>query len=293
MGTVGKPWTTGMFGCVRSDGHQMHEGLDIKCLQRDRHGEPADPVMASADGTVAYFSTKAALSNYGKYVVLRHHIEGIEVYTLYAHLSDIRSDLKPGNFVKAGEIIATMGRTSNTRQGISKERAHVHFEIDLLVNERFPVWFQKNFPGERNDHGQWNGRNLLGLDPRLVLLREHEQGANFSLLRFIRSETELCRVVVRNTNFPWVKRYTSLIKRNPIAERDGVAAYEIALDYNGVPFQLVPRAASELTSKARVHLLSVNESEQSQHSCRKLVKKRSGHLELATAGLQLIDLLTY
>ena len=22
--TVGKPWTTGMFGCVRSDGRQMH-----------------------------------------------------------------------------------------------------------------------------------------------------------------------------------------------------------------------------------------------------------------------------
>ena len=60
-----KPWTTGSFGCVRSDGRQMHEGLDIRCLQRDRHGEPTDPVMATANGMVVYFSTKPALSNYG------------------------------------------------------------------------------------------------------------------------------------------------------------------------------------------------------------------------------------
>ena len=30
VGTVGKPWTTGTFGCVRSGGWQMHEGLDIR-----------------------------------------------------------------------------------------------------------------------------------------------------------------------------------------------------------------------------------------------------------------------
>ena len=36
---------------VRSDGWQIHEGLDIRCLQRDKHGEPTDPVMATADGT--------------------------------------------------------------------------------------------------------------------------------------------------------------------------------------------------------------------------------------------------
>src|SRR6185369_9869556 len=42
-GTVGKPWTSGTFGCVRTDGWQLHEGLDIRCLQRDSRGEPTDP----------------------------------------------------------------------------------------------------------------------------------------------------------------------------------------------------------------------------------------------------------
>src|SRR5262249_28140590 len=63
VGTVGKPWTTGTFGCVRSGGYQMHEGLDIRCLQRDKHGEPIDPVLATADGTVVYINDRPALSN--------------------------------------------------------------------------------------------------------------------------------------------------------------------------------------------------------------------------------------
>ena len=47
VGTVNKPWASGTFGCVRSGGWQMHEGLDVRCLQRDRQGEPIDPVLAT------------------------------------------------------------------------------------------------------------------------------------------------------------------------------------------------------------------------------------------------------
>src|SRR5580765_210062 len=143
VGTTGKPWNTGTFGCVRTDGHQLHEGLDIRCLQRDKHGEPTDPVMCTADGTVAYINRKAGLSNYGNYVIVRHKIQGIEIYSLYAHLSEIRSDLKIGQNVKAGEKLAVMGRTANTREGISKDRAHVHFELNLFVSERFTGWYKR------------------------------------------------------------------------------------------------------------------------------------------------------
>ena len=79
-GTTGKGWETGCFGCVRSEGWQMHEGLDIRSIQRDAHGEPVDPVLATMDGIVVYFSTHPALSNYGNYLVLKHEVEGIEVY---------------------------------------------------------------------------------------------------------------------------------------------------------------------------------------------------------------------
>jgi murein DD-endopeptidase MepM/ murein hydrolase activator NlpD len=293
VGTAGKPWTTGTFGCVRSEGWQMHEGLDIRCLQRDARGEPTDPVLATADGTVAYINTRPSLSNYGNYVVLRHQIEGLEVYSLYAHLREVRAGLKPGQAVKSGEPIAIMGRTANTREGISKDRAHVHFELNLLLNERFSRWHKKTFPSERNDHGEWNGQNLLGVDPRLILVEQRQEGAKFSLLRFIQRQTELCRVLVRRTDFPWRRRYPGLIRANPRAEQEGTAGYEIALNFNGVAFELVPRAASEIKGKGKFQLLSVNEAEYHKNPGRRLVAKRGKRWELTSHGLNLLELLTY
>ncbi|HEX4645042.1 MAG TPA: M23 family metallopeptidase [Verrucomicrobiae bacterium] len=293
VGTVGKTWVSGTFGCVRSDGWQIHEGLDIRCLQRDKHGEPIDPVLATADGVVAYINTKPSLSNYGNYIVLRHQIEGMEIFSIYAHLHGVREGLQAGQTVKAGETIAQMGRTSNTREGISKDRAHVHFELDLLVNDRFADWYRRTFPGQRNDHGNWNGQNLNGIDPRLILLEQQKEGAAFSLVHFIRSETELCRVIVRSASFPWLKRYAPLVQRNPVAEKEGVAGYEIALDYNGVAIELIPRAASEIKGRGKFILLSVNEPEQKKNPARRLVVKRGSRWELTTHGMNLLELLTY
>lgn len=293
VGTVGRPWTSGCFGCVRSDGWQMHEGLDIRALERDVRGEPTDSVRSTAEGTVVYINPKAALSNYGKYIVVRHRIEGLEIYSIYAHLSAIHPDLRVGQRVRAQEVLGTMGRTANTREGISKERAHVHFELNLLLNDRFDEWFRRRRPGERNDHGLWNGQNLAGLDPRLIFLAQEREGARFSLLQFVRGQTELCRVFVRDTSFPWLKRYPLLIRRNPVAEKEGMVGIEMALNYNGVPFRLIPRAASEIRSPAKVQLLSVNEEEYRRNPCRKLVVKRGGVWELTRQGNEWLDLLTY
>jgi murein DD-endopeptidase MepM/ murein hydrolase activator NlpD len=287
-----KPWTSGSFGCVRDNGWRMHEGLDIRHLQTDKRGEPTDPIMATADGTVMYFNKKSGLSNYGNYIVIRHVVEGLEIYSLYAHLSAIQPDLKIGESVKAGQVIATMGRTSSN-EAIAKDRAHVHFELNVLINDNFAAWYKKNAIGERNDHGEWNGQNLNGLDVRDILLAEHNPAAKFSLLTFLRSQTELCRVFVRATNFPYLKRYPALVLANPIAAKEGVVGYEIALNYNGVPFALMPRAASEIKGNARIQLLSVNEREYHANPCRKLVVQRGGRWQLAEAGLRLISLLTY
>ncbi len=285
-----KPWTSGSFGCVRDNGTRMHEGLDIRHLQTDKHGEPTDPVMATADGTVVYFSKKPGLSNYGNYIVIRHVVEGLEIYSLYAHLSVIRPDLKIGGVVKAGEVIATMGRTSSN-EVISKDRAHVHFELNVLVNDNFAAWFKTSSPGERNDHGEWNGQNLNGLDEREILLDEKK--GHFSLLDFLRGQTELCRVLVRATNFPYLKRYPQLVLKNPVAEKEGVAGYEVALNFNGVAFALMPRAASEIKGAAKFQLLSVNEAEEAANHCRKLVVKRGGRWQLGNEGLRELELLTY
>lgn len=290
--TVDKPWTSGAFGCVRDNGYRMHEGLDIRSLQHDRRGEPTDPVMATADGVVAYFSKKAGLSNYGNYVVIRHIIEGLEIYSLYAHLSQVQPGLAIGQSVRAGQVIGTMGRTS-TAEIITRDRAHVHFELNVLVNDNFAAWFKQNSPGERNDHGVWNGQNLNGLDERQILLAEHNQGSRFSLLNFVRSQNELCRVFVRATHFPFLRRYPQLVLPNPRAQQEGVAGYEVALNYNGVAFALLPRAESEVKGHAKFQLLSVNDAEARANPCRKLVVQRGGHWVLGKHGLEELEKLAY
>jgi murein DD-endopeptidase MepM/ murein hydrolase activator NlpD len=77
---------SGTFGAVRTNGRRFHEGIDIKpVMPRTRKGEPTDPVYAAMDGTVAHISTMSGKSNYGRYVVILHDMDGVEVYTLYAH----------------------------------------------------------------------------------------------------------------------------------------------------------------------------------------------------------------
>ncbi len=286
-----KPWTSGSFGCVRDNGQRFHEGLDIRHLQTDRRGEPTDPVMATADGTVVYINRRPSLSNYGNYIVIRHVIQKIEIYSLYAHLSAARPGLYVGEPVKAGEVIATMGRTSNA-EVIAQWRAHVHFELNVLVNDNFASWFKIASPGERNDHGEWNGQNLNGLDDREILLQEHNPNG-FNLLNFLRGQTELCRVLVRATNFPYLKRYPMLVLPNPIAQRQGIAGYEIALNFNGVAFALMPRAASEIKSQAKYQLLSVNEPVALANPCCHLVVRRGDRWQLGNEGLRELELLTY
>jgi peptidoglycan LD-endopeptidase LytH len=291
VGTTGKPWTSGTFGCVRTEGWQMHEGLDIRCLQRDKRGEPIDPVMATADGVVAYINRRTGLSNYGNYIILKHLVDGIEIYSLYAHLKEVRADLKSGQAVKAGEIIAIMGRTSNTGEAITKDRAHVHFELNFVVNDRFGAWYRKYHKGERNDHGDWNGQNLIAIDPQAVFLTQRGQGPAFNFAAFTKQQTELCRVLVRASEFPWLKRYPGFIRTNSTVQNIG--GYEIALNFAGLPYELTPRDASQIKGKAPVQLLSVNEAEYARNPCRRLVSKRGSRWELTVRGQSLISLLTF
>jgi hypothetical protein len=293
VGTPGRSWISGAFGCVRSEGWQVHEGLDIRSLEQDKRGEPTDIIRATAEGTVVYVNRDWKLSNYGIYVVVQHPIQGLEVYSLYAHLSRVAEGIAAGQAVQAGSELGVMGRTANTQSRISKDRAHLHFELNLLINENFSSWFEKQYPNQPDDHGMWNGRNLAGLDPRQILLTQQLHGERFDLAHVVRSQPELMRVAVRETEFPWLRRYPQLVGYNPISETEGVAGYEIAFNFNGVPYELIPRAASELSSAARVVLLSVNEAEYELRPGRKLVRRSGDSWQLTRSGELLVDLLLH
>jgi hypothetical protein len=98
---------------------------------------------------------------------------------------------------------------------------------------------------------------------------------------------------VRKTDFPWVKRYPALLRSNPRAQKEGIAGYELALNFNGVAFELIPRAASEIKGKPKYQLLSVNDAEYQKNPGRRLIAKKGNHWDLTSHGLNLLELLTY
>ena len=294
VGTAGKPWTSGQFGCVRSGGAQLHEGLDIRPMQRDRRNEPTDDALCAAPGTVAYVNTHSGLSNYGNYVVVRHEVDGLEVFTLYAHLASIGSGIRVGTPVQTGQPLGRMGRTSNTRQRITPDRAHLHFEITFMAAARYAAWHKANMGDTRNDHGNFNGRNLVGLDPAGVFRSQARSGAPFNLARHLRESPELARVLIRRPALDWVRRNPGAVEANPVAQRQGIAAWELSLGFNGIPLRAIPRAASELPANMGPYrLLGVNPKTLEQFPCGKLVFKRGQLWTLTAKGQQYLELLAY
>src|ERR1700693_1255993 len=142
-GQVGDAWEGGQYGFVRNPRRigtavlyaRFHEGIDIRPLLRDTNGEPLDVVHAVAAGKVVYTNTVPAYSNYGRYIVIEHQLDGCPYYSLYAHLSAIR--VKTGDPVAQSDPIGVMGHTG---EGIDRERAHLHLELNLLLNADFDRW---------------------------------------------------------------------------------------------------------------------------------------------------------
>jgi hypothetical protein len=83
-----------------------------------------------------------------------------------------------------------------------------------------------------------------------------------------------------------------LVKQGALSQGEKVAGYEIALDFNGLPFELIPRPSTAFKGAAKYQLLSVNEAEYTKNPCRRLVTRQGSRWELGGNGLSLLDLLT-
>lgn len=85
-----------------------NKGIDIA-------GTAGDPVRAAASGTVAYAGK--GIRAYGNLLIIKH---GNDYLTAYAHNQTLL--VKEGQTVKAGQQIATLGRSGSTRDML-------HFEL--------------------------------------------------------------------------------------------------------------------------------------------------------------------
>jgi len=291
--TVGGEVESGMFGCVRNNGHRLHKGIDIKCLDRDRRGEPLDPIHAVADGEVVFINTKPGLSNYGRYIVLEHRWDGVAVHTLYAHLSAVAAGLAAGQPVRKAQVIGTMGHSANTREGIAADRAHLHFEIDLLLNPNFSVWFPKHDP-QAPPFGNFNGKNLFGLDPA-ALFREFAGNRKMNFADYVARQHVGFTVLVSGRQFSWLRLHPEQVCQ-PAQTNALPVAYEIAVTPFGVPVAVWARTAAEVAPDQlrRVPILNrVDEAGIETASCHHLLERGRAGWHLSNDGREWVELLTY
>jgi len=285
---------SGMFGCVRRNGRRFHEGVDIRCLQRDRRGEPTDPVYAAADGEVVFVNAKPGLSNYGRYVMLEHRWDGVQVFTLYAHLREIQRGLVVGQPARKGEQIGILGRSTNTREGISSDRAHVHFEVNFMLNPNFRIWYPKRDP-DAPPFGNFNGLNFLGMDPA-ALLRTAVANTPLNFAEYVARQPVGFTVLVSARPFPWLTMHPEQIRATMTAP----VAYEIAATAWGLPVAVWPREAAQVAEAQQRQLQRgipvlnrVHESELARNGCRDLVQSSGRGWTLTEHGRDWVTLLTY
>lgn len=266
---------SGTFGGVRNGGVQFHEGLDISALIRDRRGEPTDTVMAAMAGVVRHVSANPGSSNYGRYVILEHPDVTPGVYTLYAHLARIAPGLAVGNRVARSQALGTMGHSSGATP-IPVLRAHVHFEIGVMITRDFQSWYERRKFGSRNDHGPWNGMNLMGLDPLDFFNAWRARRIDTVQDYFAKMETAVkVRIATRRTP-DFVTRYPSLLtKPLPMGLVDG---WEIQFNWTGMPFAWTPLSATEVVGlpAEQARLIEVNAELEKRQRSKTLALSRRG-----------------
>jgi murein DD-endopeptidase MepM/ murein hydrolase activator NlpD len=287
-GEVSKPWTGGQYGLVRTpirtpEGvlyDRFHEGIDIAPLERDKAGNPLDPISAIAAGKVAYVSNISGRSNYGKYVVVEHDWGCGPIYSLYAHLAEITC--KPGQIVEGGANLGTMGFTG---EGINRTRAHVHLELNLLSSSSFDAWMKVN-GGGINHHGNFNGMNLMGLDIASLFVA-HKANPELNLVDFVASKPVYFKVTIpRAGPLEILQRYPWLV-RGPAAP--ATPSWEISFTATGFPTGFAPsnRRVSAPTITDVRHAASRH-----RYHTRGLIDGTGTQASLTNNGLQLLSLIT-
>jgi murein DD-endopeptidase MepM/ murein hydrolase activator NlpD len=279
-----------LYGSVRTtsgNASSFHEGIDIAPVQRDAAGRPRDRVRVIADGTVAHVNRIPGNSNYGNYVVVTHTDPLGDVYTLYAHLAAIAPGLQKGQSVSAGTTLGLLGNTPTTI--IPPGRAHLHFEVGLISNDRFDRWFraQRLTP----DHGIFNGMNLQALDP-LVFFREVRQAdGEFEFGLFLRKVPVAFELLVSLTVAPnYFRRYPRLW--NGAALEGG--AMVLSCSENGTVLAGRRATPDELQAAggARYAVLTADEGVLGRNGCH-LVTRQNGRWKLGPKGERWMEIWTY
>ena len=289
-GVKSTPWQGGQYGFVRDPTDtaggvvytRFHEGIDIRPLHRDPHGEPLDEVRAIADGKVVHVNPVAGYSNYGKYIVIEHRWGGSNYYSLYGHLSEIA--VQPGDIVKRGQHIAVMGYTGT---GLNRERAHLHLELNLMLSPQFEAWYNAFFRNDPNHNGIYNGMNLVGLDIARLYLALHKNPL-LTIPQFLSGEETFYKVALpKSRHFELPELYSWM--RNT-GSRNEKSSWEVSFAQSGVPLRI--ESSDKRVTQPELSYVKKRPLDYS-YLTRDIISGRGANAHLTDYGRQLMRLLIW
>ena len=289
-GMKSTPWEGGQYGFVRNPVEtagglvytRFHEGIDIRPLRRDERGEPLDEVRAIAPGTVVHTNFVASYSNYGKYVVVEHRWDGASCYSLYGHLASISA--KPGEKVERGEALGIMGYTG---EGLEQSRAHVHLELNLMLNRRFESWYDTFYRNDPNRNGIYSGINLTGIDVARFYLALRKR-PSLTLPEFLAGEETFYKVKLpASRNFDILRRYPWLLRSS---SQGTAGSWEVSFNRAGVPLGI--EATATAAAAPTLSYLKKRPGNYS-HMTRGVVQGSGANARLTENGEKLMRLLTW
>lgn len=280
-----------LFGCVRNSGNRFHEAIDLAPVLPRKYGRATDPVTTVYGGRVAHINRVSGNSSYGRYVVVEHISLEPAIYSLYAHLASVSDSLAVGDPVKAGDKLGILGRSAGGYT-IPRSRAHLHLEIGLRLSDDFESWYQRNRYSSPNLHGNYNGMNLLGLDP-LDFYSAFRDGRAETLLQYIEQVPPAIMLHIRT------QRYPDFLERYPQLKLDGCgesqrAGWEVILSGWGFPLSLRPLREAELRgvrSPGDISIVAASRSQIDTYACRDITIDRNGQLFLGRGGRMVLELL--
>jgi peptidoglycan LD-endopeptidase LytH len=265
---------SGNWGCSRNNGTKFHEGVDLKSIRRNLMGSTNDRVFCAADGVVAHVNNNVADSNYGRYIVISHNDNGLEWYSLYAHLNSIDKFVRPSKRVTGGEAIGIIGNTSSSIT-IPKNQSHLHFEIGLRASSSFDQWYLSQHYDSPNKHASWNGINLLGTDP-LKFYRYFLDHPEAHFYNYFLEEPISFELLVYFSRFPdFLNRNPVFLTNQPISEQGGW--FSVGFTWYGLPtdWTSIPKNGVDIRfQKDQIYI----RSSKHERSCRKWVDDSKGVL---------------
>jgi hypothetical protein len=265
-----KDFSSGAFGCVRNNGYKFHEGLDLFPVKSNSQGKAEDSIFAAMDGMVTYLSHKASDSAYGKYIVLEHTQFNPIIYSLYAHLDEISPNLSVGKMVQVAEPIGQMGNTASFR--IPLDRSHLHFEVGIRLSNQFDKWYKRQRFKTPNKHNNYNGYNLVGIDP-IKFYSEYQKKSFRTPAEFFRNLPTVAKVQVMSPKTPFLASRSSALMPNPPTPKL-IKSWICSFGPFGLPTRLEPSASS---FDGTIRILSYDEKHDSDF-CRKLMVRKHGKL---------------